>query len=204
MSSENNDAKIIWFGSVVLILQPFLETQSFTNLLNLCKLFTAGMAVHKFSYCFICMDQWAWKLTMTVFWEINDHRSKTTQPISIILVSFFSEDNVLSDEIKIGYILKYQSKKNWAFHFFWDTRYRWSIWFPAILTKHVTGNIHYWSSAMHVFHNRSHANFATICYDARLLLSPIHLHCVNPFRTKTPKYLFQGAINLYCIIKLAT
>ena len=30
----------------------------------------------------------------------NDHRIKTTQPISMILVSFFSEDNVLSDEIK--------------------------------------------------------------------------------------------------------
>ena len=34
----------------------------------------------------------------------NDHRTKTTQPISMILVSFFSEDNVLSDEIKICYI----------------------------------------------------------------------------------------------------
>ena len=31
---------------------------------------------------------------------INDHRNKTTQPISMILVSFFLEDNVLSDEIK--------------------------------------------------------------------------------------------------------
>ena len=28
-----------------------------------------------------------------------------------------------------------------------------------------------------------------------------HLH-VNPFRTKTPKYLFQEEINLYCVIKL--
>ena len=33
----------------------------------------------------------------------NDHRIKTTQPISMILVSFFSEDNVLSDEIKMLY-----------------------------------------------------------------------------------------------------
>ena len=31
----------------------------------------------------------------------NDHRIKTTQQISIILVSFFSEDNVLFDVIKI-------------------------------------------------------------------------------------------------------
>ena len=30
LSSEKNDTKIIWFGSVVLILQPFFETQSFT------------------------------------------------------------------------------------------------------------------------------------------------------------------------------
>ena len=39
----------------------------------------------------------------------NDHRIKTTQPISIILVSFFSEDNVLSDEIKKNatYVFEY-------------------------------------------------------------------------------------------------
>ena len=29
----------------------------------------------------------------------NDHRIKTTQPISMILVSFFSEDNILSNEV---------------------------------------------------------------------------------------------------------
>ena len=39
-------------------------------------------------------------------------RIKTAQPISLILVSFFSEDNVLhvSDEIKN--IFEYQSNKN--------------------------------------------------------------------------------------------
>ena len=31
----------------------------------------------------------------------NDHIIKTTQPVSMILVLFFSEDNVLSDEKKI-------------------------------------------------------------------------------------------------------
>ena len=41
----------------------------------------------------------------------------------MILVSFFSEDNVLSDEIKIGYIFEYQILKNQAFRLFWDTRY---------------------------------------------------------------------------------
>ena len=34
----------------------------------------------------------------------NDHRIKPTQLISMILVSFFSEDNVLSHEMKICYI----------------------------------------------------------------------------------------------------
>ena len=41
----------------------------------------------------------------------------------MILVSFFSEDNVLSDEIQICYIFQYQSNKNLAFRFFGDTRY---------------------------------------------------------------------------------
>ena len=114
-------------------------------LLNLCELFTAGIAVHKFSLYFICKNQWAsgqqcmevrkviipdWnvtrtkrKLTMTMFWEMTIE-SKTTQPITMILISFFSEDNVLSDEIKICYIFEYPSKENWAFQVFWDTRYK--------------------------------------------------------------------------------
>ena len=41
----------------------------------------------------------------------------------MILVSVFSEDNVLSDEIKIYYIFEYQSNENRAFRFIWDTRY---------------------------------------------------------------------------------
>ena len=36
----------------------------------------------------------------------------TTKPNQIILVSFFSEDNVLSDEIKICNIFEYQSNEN--------------------------------------------------------------------------------------------
>ena len=93
---------------------------------NLCELFMVGMAVHKFSLCFVCTDQWAFQTTMYGSQKsynypgvkchenedqiANDyvlryyHRIKTTQPISMILVSFFSEDNVLSDEIKICYI----------------------------------------------------------------------------------------------------
>ena len=42
----------------------------------------------------------------------------------MILVSFFSEDNVLSDEIKMCYIFEYQSNENQAFHFLGDARYR--------------------------------------------------------------------------------
>ena len=34
----------------------------------------------------------------------NYHRIKINQPTSMILVSFFSEDDVLSDEIEICYI----------------------------------------------------------------------------------------------------
>ena len=44
------------------------------------------------------------KLTITSFWEITIESKLYTEPISMILVSFFSEDNVLSDKIKI-YIL---------------------------------------------------------------------------------------------------
>ena len=59
----------------------------------------------------------------------NDNRINTTQPIEMVLVSFFSGDNVLSDEKK-GYIFEYQSNENRAFLFFFffgggggDTRY---------------------------------------------------------------------------------
>ena len=41
----------------------------------------------------------------------------------MILVSFFLEDNVLSDEIKICNIFDYQSNENRAFRFWGDTRY---------------------------------------------------------------------------------
>ena len=41
----------------------------------------------------------------------------------MILVSFFSEDNALFDEIKICHIFEYESNKNLAFRFFGDTQY---------------------------------------------------------------------------------
>ena len=48
----------------------------------------------------------------------NCCRINITQPNQMILVSFFSEDNVLSDEIKICYFFEYHSNKNRAFLFF--------------------------------------------------------------------------------------
>ena len=107
-----------------------------SHLLNI-LIFTAGTAVHKFSLCFACTDQWAsgqygsqknhhpWLKCHENDEKIdndyvlrNGHRIKTIQPISMILVSFFSEDNVLSDEIKICCIFEYQSNANRAFRFF--------------------------------------------------------------------------------------
>ena len=41
----------------------------------------------------------------------------------MFLVSLYSKDNVLTDEIKICYIFDYQSNQNWAFRFFGDTGY---------------------------------------------------------------------------------
>ena len=48
----------------------------------------------------------------------NGCRINTTKPNHMILVSFFSKDNVSSDEIKICSIFEYQSNKIWAFRFF--------------------------------------------------------------------------------------
>ena len=41
----------------------------------------------------------------------------------MILVSFFSEDYALSDEIKVCYFFEYQSNENRAFRFFGDIQY---------------------------------------------------------------------------------
>ena len=116
----------------------FLKHSHLRILLNLPELLMAGIAVHKFSLCFVCTDQWASgqqcmdirKATIPA-WKCheneakvdndyilrNDHRIKTAQPISMILVSFVSEDNVLSNEIKTYYIVEYQSNENRAFAF---------------------------------------------------------------------------------------
>ena len=54
----------------------------------------------------------------------------------MILVSFFSEDNVLSHERKKSYIFEYQSNKNRAFRFWGDTRYSRTLLSPIIY--HIT------------------------------------------------------------------
>ena len=110
LSSKKND-KIIWFGSLVLILQPFLEIQSFTNFDKSMRAICGGyMAVHKFSLYFVCTDQWAsrqqcmevrktifpdWNVTrmkrkfiMTMFWEMTivSNYSTMFNNIGIVLI----------------------------------------------------------------------------------------------------------------------
>ena len=49
----------------------------------------------------------------------------------MIFVSLFSEDNVLSDEIKICYIFEYQSNENQGLRFF--------FWTPGIHVDYAEG-----------------------------------------------------------------
>ena len=123
-----------------------------------------SIAVHKFSLCFICMDQhdqWVsgqqcmefrkaiipgWKCHALMhkneekidnwlfFWKWPENQNYT-QPISMILVSLFSDDNFLSDEIKICYIFEYKStcNENWAFRF---------LGTPGIAIKGMVYNVH--------------------------------------------------------------
>ena len=126
LSSEKNtnyQDHMIWFGSIdsttiswnTVIYDFFFK--------NPHKLFIAGITVHKFFLCFV---RWS-GIWATMYGSQknhypclkcheneekfdndhvlkNDHRLKITQPISMILVSFFSEDNVISDEIQKCYI----------------------------------------------------------------------------------------------------
>ena len=103
---SNDLVRYYWFYN------HFLKQSHLQFFLNLRKLFTASTTVHKFSLCFICTDQWASGQQCMEFWKAiipgwngtrilkekrdidhilkNDHyRIKTTQPISLILVSFF-------------------------------------------------------------------------------------------------------------------
>ena len=80
---------IFWFHQI----KKFLKHSHLWILLNLRELFRAGIAVHMFSLCFVCTDQWVsgqqcmevrkaiipdWnvtrmkrKLTKTMFWEMT-------------------------------------------------------------------------------------------------------------------------------------
>ena len=50
---------LIWFGSKYWFYSHFLKHSHLRILFNLRELFTTGIAVHKFSPCFVCTDQWA-------------------------------------------------------------------------------------------------------------------------------------------------
>ena len=82
---------------------------------------------------------------------VVDQYYRTNQ---MILYHSFKEDNVLSDDIKICYIFQYQSNKNWAFRFFWDTRYTKRdliVWHELC---HGYSNYSYWASQKWVAHRQ--------------------------------------------------
>ena len=61
---------------------------------------------------------------MTVFQEIVVESMNTTKPNHMILVSFFSEDNVLSDELKLIHAIFLNFKETKIERSaFWDTWY---------------------------------------------------------------------------------
>ena len=119
LSSEKNDTKIIWFGLVVSILQPFLKTQSFTNFFKSVWATYDGYSSPQVLSLFSLHGSMGFQATAygsqkSHYPWLTCHKNeekkfdkddmKTTRPISMILVSFFSKDNVLSDEVKICYI----------------------------------------------------------------------------------------------------
>ena len=90
LSSKKNYTKIFWFGSEVLILQPFLETQSFTNFDKsarqreiFCLFLLSLFCLHGSMHGQQCMEvrnaiipDWnvtrtKRKLTMIMFWEMT-------------------------------------------------------------------------------------------------------------------------------------
>ena len=53
----------------------------------------------------------------------NGHRIKITQPNSMILVSFSSGEDALSNDVKIYHTFSLQGTENPPFRFFLDTQY---------------------------------------------------------------------------------
>ena len=68
----------------------------------------------------------------------NCCRINTIEPNHMILVSIFSEDNVLSNEIKICYILSFQSSENQAFCFFGIPCIVSKDWWKDLLSRFFT------------------------------------------------------------------
>ena len=54
----------------------------------------------------------------------NGHRIIITQPNLMILVSFSSAEDALSNDVKIFKKISSQGTENRPFRLFWDTRYR--------------------------------------------------------------------------------
>ena len=64
------------------------------------------------------------KFEKTALFSKNEHRIKITQPNFMILVSFSSAEDALSNDVKIYNTFSSQGTENPPFRFFWDTRYR--------------------------------------------------------------------------------
>ena len=117
---------MIWFNSIDSTTISWNTCSRLRILLKLRESTMYNIVVHKFSLCFVRTDQWVsgqqcmevrkaiippWnvtrmkrKLTLTMFWEIT-LTSKLLNQFHWYWYKFFSEDNVLSDEIKICYII---------------------------------------------------------------------------------------------------
>ena len=151
MSSEKNGAKILWFGSVVFILQPVLETQSFTKFVKSARIIYGGfIAVHKFSLCFVCTDQWAsgqqcmevrksiipdWTITRTKGnwkwlcfekWPLNQNHSTNSMILvhhSFQKTMFYLMKLIFENIAFLKYIFHQIKVTKIERSSFWDTRY---------------------------------------------------------------------------------
>ena len=136
MSSEKNDTTIIEIGWVVFYSMVISQNIVIVSFLFILMTFQSG--IKAFLTSIHCCPEAHWSVqtkqrenlwtaipavnsSRRFFLKINDCVSRngcrinTTEPNQMILVSFFSEDNVLADEIKI---FEYQSNGNRAFRLF--------------------------------------------------------------------------------------
>ena len=141
-SAEENDTKIIKFGWVILNLCPLLEIQSVSNFAGflrpmseeLCRdrpsIWCLVEAFHKTPWgrsvptqVFAHRSEKSSEISKWLYFKKNGHSIKITQPNLMILVSFSSADDTLSNDIKKHNTFSSQSTENPPFRFLWDTRY---------------------------------------------------------------------------------